>query len=147
MSIEGLFLVGAADAAEKFPPVPRGAKVIGKVPEWLRPWFPSDSFAQAAFGPVSERVRELQSSSRRIGPDSPEADEVSKHVSVTTELVEARKAVFSVGLKKHLLDNGQFEECAVLVCEDWQIARLPMNQDCPLELLVLSAMLGRLARA
>lgn len=146
MSVEALLRVGEIDPAEKFPPVPEGAEVVGEIPEWLRSWFPFDSFVKATFEPLKQRMRELQNSDRFIGPDSPEADELEKNLSVAKELVEARKSVFSIGLKQYLLDIGKFEECAIQICEGWKIAKVPMGHGNQLEALLLSALLGRMAR-
>lgn len=145
--VESLFSVGEIDSAEKFQPVPEGAEVIGEIPEWLRPWFPFDSFVKAMFEPIKQRMVELQGSDRFIGPDSPEADEIEKNLSMAKELVETRKAVFFAGLKQHLFSTGKFEEGAIQICEGWQIARVPMSGANPLEALLLSALLGRMARA
>lgn len=144
--VESLFSVGEIDPSEKFPPVPEGAEIIGEIPEWLRAWFPFDSFVKATFEPTKQRVHELQSSGQPIGPDSPEADELEKNLAVAREIVETRKAVFSAGLKQHLFNIGKFEEGAVQVCEGWQIARVPMSGVNSLEALLLSALFGRTAR-
>lgn len=147
MSVEKLLHVGEIDSAEKFPPVPEGAEIVGEIPEWLRPWFPFKSFVESMFEPIKQRMVELQSSDRFIGPDSPEADEIEKNLAIAKELVETRKAVFFAGLKQHLFSTGKFEECAIQVCEGWQIARVPMGDINPLEALLFSALLGRMARA
>ena len=45
-------------------------------------------------------------------------------------------------------DAGKFEEGAIMICENWQIARVPLPEcNNPLDTLILGALLGRLARS
>ena len=147
-SVEQLLRVGTVEPKGKFPPVPEGSVIVGEVPEWLRPWFPSDSFEKNLKEPIKRRVEELRLSGKRIGPDSPEAEKISQDMTMAEEILGARKAVFSAGLKQYLFDAGKFEEGAIMICENWQIARVPLPEcNNPLDTLILGALLGRLARS
>lgn len=118
MKIEDLLLVGGIDPNESFLPVGPGEVVIGTVPEWLRPWMPSDAFACE----LRERHAERKETFHAQGSQAPANDIELEFVHL---VADARNAVFKAGLHRHLADNGILDASYLSVREDWVITYVP----------------------
>ncbi len=118
MKIEDLLLVNGVDPSETFLPVGPGEVVIGTVPEWLRPWMPSDSLANE----LRERYARRKEEFHKQGSQAPANDIELEFVHL---LADARNAVFKAGLHRHLADNGVLDASYLAVREDWTITYVP----------------------
>ena len=118
MKIEDLLLIGGVDPNETLLPVGPGEVVIGTVPEWLRPWMPSDEFANTLRDRYSQRKEEFH----RQGSQAPANDIELEFLQL---VADARNAVFKAGLHRHLADSGILDASYLSVREDWTITYVP----------------------
>lgn len=120
MLMEDLLLVGEADPKETLLPIGPGEVVIGTVPEWLRPWMPSDSFARE----LRERYAKRKEIFHSQGSEAPANDIELEFIQL---VADARNAVFKAGLHRHLADSGILDASYLSVRENWAITYVPAS--------------------
>lgn len=118
MKIEDLLMIGGVDPNETFLPVGPGEVVIGAVPDWLRPWMPSDAFERK----IRERFARRKEEFHKQGSEAPMNDIELEFLQLA---MDARNAVFKTGLYRHLADHGILDASCLSVREGWAITYVP----------------------